>query len=549
MDTSNPYMVLLHLAGAITLLLWAVRMVRTGVERSQEPALKRLLRESRGGQLRAAAIGAGGAMLLQSSTAVALLASGFAASGTISLATGLAMMLGADLGSAIVVRILSIDVHWLSPLLLVVGGFLFFRGPSRTWRQSGRVVFGIALVLVSLQMIGEATAPLRDTPLLPEMVGYLKSDFFTAFLLGAAFTWLVHSSVASLLLIATFAGQGMLPAELAVSLVLGANLGGGLIALGLTRGGAVEARRIAIGNCLFRGLGAMLGLVVVNFLHPPLTVLAREPAQLVINLHLAFNFALMVLCLPLTSLVGRLLTTWIRAAAMPDLLALAPASCLDQSVVDRPALALASAKRELLRMAEIIERMLTPLMELYETGDPEKIRQIKALERMVDKAQQDIKLYLTQIRHPDMQDEERRRAQDLATFAINLEYIGDTISKTLVKLAETRRNQQLSFSPAGWRELNDMHYRVLQNMHLALNVLTSEDRESARLLLAEKEEMRKAEGRSALEHLRRLQGGTRLSIDTSNIHLETLRSLKTINSLFASVAYPILDDGRSDSLS
>jgi phosphate:Na+ symporter len=83
-------------------------------------------------------------------------------------------------------------------------------------------------------------------------------------------------------------------------------------------------------------------------------------------------------------------------------------------------------------------------------------------------------------------------------------------------------------------------------MHLALNVLTSEDRESARLLLAEKEEMRKAEGRSALEHLRRLQDGTRLSVDTSNIHLETLRCLRTINSLFASVAYPILDDARTD---
>lgn len=546
MDTSNPYMVLLHLAGAITLLLWAVRMVRTGVERSQEPALKRLLRESRGGRLRAAAIGAGGAIVLQSATAVALLASGFAASGTISLATGLSMMLGADFGSAIVVRILSIEVHWLSPLLLVLGGVLFFRGPSRTWRQSGRIVFGIALVLVSLQMIGEATEPLRHSPFLPGIVLYLQSDFLTAFLLGAAFTWLVHSSVASLLLVATFAGQGMVPEELAVSLVLGANLGGGLIALGLTRGGAVASRRIAIGNCLFRGTGAVLALLAVNVFHPPLAILARDPAQLVINAHLAFNFALLVLCLPMTGAVAAWLTAWVRASAVADPLATAPVSCLDRSVVDRPTLALASAKRELLRMAEIVERMLTPLMDLYETGDPEMIRQIKMLERLVDKAQADIKFYLAQIRHSDMLDDERRRAQDLTGFAINLEYIGDTISKTLVKLAETRRNERLAFSPAGWRELNDMHYRVLQNMQLALNVLTSEDRESARLLLAEKEEMRKAEGRSALEHLRRLQDGTRLSVDTSNIHLETLRSLRTINSLFASVAYPILDDARTD---
>ena len=85
---------------------------------------------------------------------------------------------------------------------------------------------------------------------------------------------------------------------------------------------------------------------------------------------------------------------------------------------------------------------------------------------MVDKAQRDIKLHLTQSRHPDMLDEDRRRAQDLATFAIYFECIGDTISKTLVKLAETCRNGKLSFSPAGWRELTDKHLRMLQSMHL-----------------------------------------------------------------------------------
>ena len=104
------------------------------------------------------------------------------------------MMLDADLGSAVVVRILSIDVHWLSPLLLVVGGLLFFRGPSRTWRQSGRIVFGIAFVLVSLQMIGEATAPLRTRRCCPRSWANLQCEFFTAFLFGAAFTWLVHST-------------------------------------------------------------------------------------------------------------------------------------------------------------------------------------------------------------------------------------------------------------------------------------------------------------------------------------------------------------------
>src|SRR5690606_7647249 len=165
----------------------------------------------------------------------------------------------------------------------------------------------------------------------------------------------------------------------------------------------------------------------------------------------------------------------------------APASCLDESVVDRPTLALASATRELLRMAELIERMLQPMMELYETGDPAKIGQARRLEEDIDEAQSEIKLYLAKIRYGD--EEELRRGQELASFAINLEYVGDAISDTLLKLAETRRDRKLRFSDEGWREIHDLHHRVMANMRLALNVLVSKDRESARQLVVEKDAM------------------------------------------------------------
>ena len=537
----SPYLLLLHLAGAIALLLWAVRMVRTGVERSQEPLLRRVLRQSGGGRIRAAGIGALIATVLQSSTAVAVLAAGFAATGTLSLATGLALMLGADLGSALVVQILSIDLHWLTPVLLLVGAALFFKGTTRELKQAGRIVIGIALILVSLGMVGEATAPLREAAFLPTVVSYLSGDIVTAFLIGAAFTWLVHSSVASVLLIATFAAQGLVPLELGVSLLCGANLGGGLIAVGLTRTSAVEARRIAWGNLTFRGLGAIVALAVFTLLDPPATLLGDSAARQVVNFHLAFNIALLVLCLPLTGLVAKLIERLVKPKPTPGELLnpLAEAtSCLDQAVIGTPALALASATRELLRMAEIIERMLQPLKELYETGDPEKIKQARTLEKAVDQAQSEIKLYLAKIDYTG--DAEAQRGHELSNFAINLEYVGDAISKTLLKLAETRRDQKLSFSPEGWRELNELHHRVMANMQLALNVLVSKDRESARQLLMEKAAVSEAERASYGHHLTRLRSGTAQSVETSNIHLETVRALKTINSLFASVAYPIL---------
>ncbi len=535
------YLLLIHLAGAITLLLWAVRMVRTGVERSQEHRLRRILRESKNSRLKAAGIGAGVAVLLQSSTAVAVLAAGFAGSGALTLATGLALMLGADIGSAVVVQILSVDLSWLTPVLLIAGGLCFFRGKSRETRQLGRILIGISLILLSLGLIGEATEPLRESAFLPTVVTYLQGDFLSAFLIGAAFTWLVHSSVASILLIAAFTARGLVPPELGISLMLGANLGGGLIAAGLVRRGFVAARQIALGNLLFRSIGALCALLVVNSLTLPLEWFGSEPARQVINLHLAFNFALLVICLPLTGIAAKLIERFFPDKDSDEADPLEGASsCLDQAVIGIPALALASATRELLRMAEIIERMLSPIMDIYDTGDADKIRQAKQLEAAVNQAESEIKLYLAAIDYNN--EDEAKRGQELSTFAINLEYVGDAITKTLLKLAVTRREQKLSFSAEGWRELSELHHRVMANMQLALNVLISKDRESARQLLAEKDAMRAAERTSHGRHLQRLQSGSVKSMETSDIHLETVRALKTINSLFATIAYPILSE-------
>ncbi len=537
------YLLLLHLAGAVMLLLWAVRMVRTGVERSHAPAMRRLMRESAGGWLRAAGIGTALAVLLQSSTAVAMLAAGFAGAGTLGLGIGLPLLLGADLGSALVVQILSVDLGWLVPVLLIGGGAMFFNGASRHWRQGGRILIGIALMLVSLSMIATATEPLQHVESLPGVIRYLGGDVVTAFVLGALFTWIVHSSVASILLIATFAAQGLVPLDLGVTLICGANFGGGLIAVGLTQASPLDARRLTMGNLLFRGAGAILLVALFQLFRPDGAWFGADVARQIVNLHLLFNLALLVICLPLTGPMARLTAMVVRPRALEQESAEGQpegASCLDRSVIGVPALALASATRELLRMAALVERMLQPLMDLYETGDPERIRQVRRLEPAVDAVQSDIKLYLAQVRYGG--DADVRRGQDLTRLAINFEYAGDIIAKTLLKLAETRRERQLSFSVAGREELQALHRRVLDNVNLAMNVLVSRDRDAAARLLAEKAAVGGAERESCGLHLQRLQAGAVESVETSNIHLETVRALRTINSLFAAVAHTTAGD-------
>ncbi|MAN98843.1 MAG: Na+/Pi-cotransporter, partial [Roseovarius sp.] len=203
MDDPNLTVFFLQIAGAAALLIWSVRLVRTGVERAFSAELRLWLRRSGQSRVLAAFTGMIAAMALQSSTAVAILTAGFVASGGIAIAAGLAILLGADLGSALVAKLLLARQAWLIPVLLLGGVVLFLRGHQRRVRQGGRILIGLALIFVSLDMLRAATEPLTDAPAAAAAMQYLARDLLTAFLIGALLAWLVHSSVAAVLLFAT----------------------------------------------------------------------------------------------------------------------------------------------------------------------------------------------------------------------------------------------------------------------------------------------------------------------------------------------------------
>ncbi|MGC1442051.1 MAG: Na/Pi symporter, partial [Burkholderiaceae bacterium] len=330
-------LLLLHLAGAATLLIWAVRMVRTGVERGHAGLLRRVVQQAERGRIRSACAGIGTAILLQGSTAVCLLSTSFAQVGSISVATALAVVLGADLGSALVVFFLSFDLSWLMPLLLLLGGWLFLRGTSRPVIQAGRILLGIALILLSLRLISEATQPVHDSAILATMIGYLNADVITALLLGAGITWLMHSGVAAMLFFVTLASEGLLPLGAGLGLILGGNIGSGLIAAGLTRHVPNEARGIALGNLGFRTLAAIGAAAALYWIELPAIQEPENVALWLVSLHLAFNFTLMIIALPFTQHMASLLRKLLPAK--PDETGgrrTYSTSALDASVISDP---------------------------------------------------------------------------------------------------------------------------------------------------------------------------------------------------------------------
>ena len=384
---------ILQLAGAAMLLLFAVAMVRTGIERSFGASFQRMLTGQRH-LTGAAAAGVGLAVVLQSSAAVALLVAGFSGGGVLGFNTGLAIVLGGDLGSALIIQVLSFRLDWLIPLLLAVGGWLFVKSGNRQFRQYGRILMGVAFILISLQLLRQAMDPIRESAFLPAIADYLARDYLTAFIVGAALAFTMHSSVATVLMVVTLVAINAIPLDAGISLVLGANLGSAVIPIWLTRGMSPTARKVPIANLVLRGCWALAVLFLINLFHLLDNFSTIGAQQMVIYTHLAFNLSLLLLALPFTGLIARTSDFLMPAQVANTVQDInAPASALDRNIIDTPHLALASIKREVLRMAEIVERMATPVMEVFESGDLDRIKELRDLDGQVNDALSGIRNY------------------------------------------------------------------------------------------------------------------------------------------------------------
>jgi len=531
---------LVQLAGATMLLLFAVRMVRTGIERAFGSAFRDMVTSPRS-RIQSAALGLLLAIILQSSAAVALLVAGFAGAGGLAFGTGLSAALGADLGSALLIQILSLRLDGLAPLLIAVGGFLFLKTEKRNLKQAGRIILGIAFILVALRFLRETMEPIRDSGVLPAVSAYLEKDFVTAFIAGSALAFIMHSSVAAILMCVTVVAVGALPLGAGISLLLGANLGSALIPVWLSRDMEPAGRRITIANLALRGTAAILAVLILNLVAIDLFPQVLPPAQELILVHIGFNLVVLVVGLPLGSALEAPLKSLLPDP--PEESPTAPThhrSFLDPAVQHRPPAALAALRREVLRMEQVVEEMVAPVMQLYSDYDKRRMQAIRAKDMVVNDAFDGVRRYASGIGVEKMSKAEEKELRELLEFAIALEAAGDIVAKGLTALAAEKSDKNITFSDEGLKELGVMHARVMHNLDLAARVLVSNDPESARLLLAEKDEMRALHRATRKKHLRRLSSGEQVSLESSDLHLETAHSLKEINAQITSIAYPIL---------
>ena len=530
----------LDLLGGVALLLWGLHMVHSGVVRAFGSDLRHLLNVALRNRFSAFLAGILVTALLQSSTATGLMTTSFAAGGLVALVPALAIMLGANVGTALIVQVLSFNVSAVAPVLLLVGIIAFRRGGRTRTRDLGRVAIGLGLMLLALHILLDTLAPAEQAPQVHELFAVFTSQPIVCVFLAAILTWAAHSSVAVVLLVMSLAYSQFITPVGALALVLGANLGSAINpVLEGSKSADPASRRVPIGNLLNRVIGVAATLPLLPQIVEIFGRFQLDPARMTAEFHLAFNVALALIFIGLLDGMA-----WLLMRILPEQKKPADPAAplyLDETAIDTPSVALACAARETLHMGDIVETMLRDSITAVMADDRKLVAQISRMDNIVDRLDEAIKFYVTKITRESLDDRDGRRAMEIIAFAINLEHIGDIIDKNLMELAAKKIKHRYQFSKEGAAELVAFHQRTLDNLKLAFGVFMSGDIKVARKLLAEKAALREAELSAAENHLARLREGRPESIETSSLHLDILRDLKRIHSHICSVAYPVLE--------
>jgi len=520
------------------MLLWGMRMVRTGIERAFGSGLRQAIGRSVDNRFKALCVGIGVTGLLQSSTATAFMVASFASRGLMATAPALAVMLGADIGTTLVAQVLSFDISWLSPLLILAGVVAHYTSNKTLTRQLGRAAIGLGLMLLALKLIVATSAPMQSSDVLIEVFASLAGEPLIGLLLAALLTWLAHSSLAVVLLVMSLAAGGVVPLSLAFALVIGANLGGALPPVIATWTVGPEARRVPLGNAFFKVSGCIIMLPLIGFIQPYVAMVEADAARQIVNFHTLFNLSIAVIFIFTTDAVARVATA--KLPAIPDTLDPGVPRHLDRAHITEPTIALASAARETMRMGDIVEKMLRDSLIVLTTDDKNLARQVVKMDNAVDKLHEAIKLYVTEASRERLDDDHSRRTTNILTFTTDLEHIGDIV-ENLMDMAAKKIKRNMHFSKDGFGEIIAIHERVADNLQLALGIFISDDVKLARQLLEEKRIVKAMERTGAESHMARLREGRPESIETSALHMDILRDLKRIHSHIVAIAYPVLE--------
>jgi len=534
--------VVLGLLGGMGLLLYGMFIMSEGLQKIAGHRLRNILGTLTHNRFTALIVGALVTMLFQSSTATTVILVGLTSASIMTLKQTLGVILGADIGTTVTAQLIALKITEISLPIVGVGATIIFFSKRDKYRRIGQVLLGFGLLFLGLKIMADTMHPLRDEPFFRQMLMNSSDYPLLAIAAAALFTFLVHSSAASVGIIMIMAIQGLVSLQSAVYLLFGANIGTSFTAVLSSLGSSREAQRVAMAHLLFKIAGVLVLFPFVTPYAKLLTNLTASPGYQVANAHTLFNIGIAILFLPFINQFAKLLEKIVPERKTATEEELKP-KYLDEKLINTPSIALGLASKEINHAADQVLDMTRAIITIFEKSDIDLLDKINKKEDYLDVLCKSLSNYLTQVmRHP-LSKQEFLRSMGYMHITNDLEIIGDIIERDITYIASCKIAEGCKFSAAGWEEINDMHQRTCELLQMANIALATNDVQLADKAMKLYPELVRMERRLRAQHFNRLKEGKTLSLSTSALHLDLINSFLRISEHVRNICNEIITQG------
>jgi phosphate:Na+ symporter len=530
---------IMGLLGGLALFLFGMEQMASALKAVAGERMKSILARLTDNRLMGVLTGAGVTAVIQSSSVTTVLVVGFISAGLMSLAQSIGVILGADIGTTITAQIIAFKVTKYALGLVAIGFAAIFFAKTEKLRLRGGLVMGLGLVFFGMAVMGEAMEPLRDyEPFLDLMVR--MENPLLGIAAAAVFTGLIQSSSATIGIIIVMAGQGLVSLPAGIALLLGANIGTTITAVLASVGRPREALRSAIAHVLFKVIGVLLWVFLIDQLASLSTSISPSAAGLegtarnaadtprqIANAHTIFNVINTLLFLPFAPQFARLMERLIPDRPLVEEVEVR-AKYLSPDLVRTPTLALDRARLEILHMGNRARDMLTVSLPAVLRGSREDLDDVEALDDPVDALHGQIIEYLGTISQTSLTERDTEELLRLMEATNDIENIGDIIETNLVQLGRERIDREVTISPATESVINEYHEAVVLALDAALQAVAQRSLEAGRQVIDMKRRINELGDAAAVHQARRLVAEEPNRLATYKVENDIIANLKRI---------------------
>ncbi|MFZ5631427.1 MAG: Na/Pi cotransporter family protein [Bacillota bacterium] len=532
--------IFLGLVGGMGLLLYGMQILSEGLQKIAGARLRTVMSTLTHNRVSALVVGAVITIFFQSSTATTVILVGLTSAGIMTLKQTLGVILGADIGTTVTAQLIALKVTEIALPIVGLGATIIFFTKRERYKRYGQVLMGFGLLFLGLKIMSEVMYPLREDPLFPQMMAKMGDYPLLAMLLAAVFTFLVHSSAASVGIIMLLSMQHLISLHAAIYLLFGANIGTSFTAVLSSLGSPREAQRVATAHLLFKIAGVIIFLPFVTPFAGLMEKITSSPGYQVANVHTFFNIAIALIFLPFTTRFGSLLTRLLPEKK--EVKEVFRPRYLDLKLVNTPAIALGLATKEINRTFDYVFEMTTDIAGILEKNDVSLLNQVAKKEERVDILFVEISDYLTNVLRQPHSRQEFLKCMGLINIVNDLEHIGDIIEKNVTYLAQCKIDGKCTFSEEGWDEISIMHKRVCEHMQMTNTAFVTSNRELAEKAYNLQPEITKMERHLRVLHIHRLRvSGS--SEEVGAVHLDLINAFLRISEHVRNIAWEVANEG------